>query len=42
MYDVSLDQSLFEARTDTPFRSTTFAEILREQADLRGNATALR
>ncbi len=42
MYKVKLAQSLFPARTDTPFRDMTIAEMLREQAEARGDQLALR
>ena len=42
MYDVKLDRSLFEAQTDTPYRPMTFADMLREQAERRGDGLALR
>jgi acyl-CoA synthetase (AMP-forming)/AMP-acid ligase II len=42
MYDVTLTQSLFEAQADTVFRPTTFAAVLREQAQARGDKPALR
>lgn len=42
MYDVKLDRSLFEARTDTPYRPMTLADMLREQAERRGDSLALR
>ena len=42
MYRTDLTQSLFPAQSDTPYRPTTIADMLREQADLRGDALALR
>ncbi len=42
MYDVNLNQSLFEAQADTPLRPTTFGTMLREQAADRGSAPALK
>jgi len=42
MYNVTLTESLFKAQTDTPFKPTTIAAVLREQAETRGDAMALR
>ncbi|MEM8695324.1 MAG: AMP-binding protein [Pseudomonadota bacterium] len=42
MYEVDLDRSLFPAQTDTAFQATTFAALLKDQADTRGDAMALR
>lgn len=42
MYDVRLSESLFPAQSDTPYRETTIAAVLREQAEVRGDALALR
>jgi fatty-acyl-CoA synthase len=42
MYQVNLTRSYFPAQHDTPFRPTTIAELLREQAEARGDALALR
>jgi fatty-acyl-CoA synthase len=42
MYRVALTQSLFPAQADTPFRPTTIAAMLGEQARALGDALALR
>ncbi|HEY5712116.1 MAG TPA: AMP-binding protein [Allosphingosinicella sp.] len=42
MYQVALTQSLFPALADTPFRPTTIAAMLREQARAQGDVPALR
>ena len=42
MYNVKLTESHFPAQVDTPFRETTIAELLREQAEQRPDTKALR
>ncbi|MGQ0559649.1 MAG: class I adenylate-forming enzyme family protein [Sphingosinicella sp.] len=42
MYQVNLAQSLFSAQADTPFRAMAIADLLAEQAELRGDTLALR
>ena len=42
MYKVELTESLFPAQTDTTYRAMTFAKLLAEQAEKRGDAKALR
>jgi fatty-acyl-CoA synthase len=42
MYQIELTQSLFPAQRDTPYRPTTIAAMIREQARERGETTALR
>jgi fatty-acyl-CoA synthase len=42
VYRVELKQSLFPAQADTPYRPTTIAAMLREQARALGDALALR
>jgi fatty-acyl-CoA synthase len=42
MYRVELTQSLFPAQADTPYRPTTIAHMLGEQARVLGDALALR
>lgn len=42
MYRVELTQSLFPAQADTPFRTTTIADLLNEQARVLGDGLALR
>ncbi|NQV95193.1 MAG: long-chain fatty acid--CoA ligase, partial [Sphingomonadales bacterium] len=42
MYQVTLEQSLFPAQTDTPFREMTIADLLHEQAKALGDQLALR
>ncbi|QJB68871.1 class I adenylate-forming enzyme family protein [Parasphingorhabdus halotolerans] len=42
MYQVKLTESFFPARADTPYRETTVARLLREQADTRRNELALQ
>lgn len=42
MYQIDLDQSLFPAQADTPYRPLTITDMLTEQAETRGGALALR
>src|SRR5256885_11213592 len=42
VYRVELTTSLFPAQADTPFRPTTIADMLNEQARLLGHAMAMR
>ena len=42
MYQIELTQSLFPAQRDTPYRPTTIAAMIREQARERGGTIALR
>src|SRR5262249_14858758 len=42
MYKVSLEQSYFPAQADTPFRASTIADLLHEQAKKWGSRIALR
>lgn len=42
MYKVQLTESYFPAQADTPYREMTIAELLREQAEARGDQLALQ
>lgn len=42
MYQVDLQQSLFPAQADTPYRPLTITDMLAEQAQTRGDSLALR
>ena len=42
MYNVSLDQSFFEAQTDTPYQPRTITDVVNEQVSVRGESLALR
>lgn len=42
MYQLNLSEAYCPAQADTPYRERTIEQVLREQAELRGDALALR